>query len=93
MELNLCWSCSVPLYDYYTDNISNGPNISTVFLKKDRGNWWGTPCQSLLRVNHLSELILKQDHPAIVIYKQFLAIPNKKDRKELTPVPVPKNNE
>ena len=43
MELNLCWSCSVPLYDYYTDNISNGPNISTVFLKKDRGELVGTP--------------------------------------------------
>ena len=43
MGLNLCWSRSVPRLTYSTNNISDGPNISAVFLKKDRGELVGTP--------------------------------------------------
>ena len=61
----------------------SGKNIilgGGVLVKKDRGNWWGTPCLALelrfLRVNHLSELILKQDHPALLSYILFFRLPN-----------------
>lgn len=49
-------------------------------VKKDRGNWWGTPCLALelrfLRVNHFSEFIFKQDRPALLSYILFLRLPN-----------------
>lgn len=52
--------------------------LGVVLVKKDRGNWWGTPCQreSLLKETTFRSLSFKQDHPALLSYILFFRLPN-----------------